>query len=44
MAEIRVAPERRSKAGLVVGLIVLAIIAAGLWYFLAGPGQAAVGG
>lgn len=43
MAEIRVAPQRRSKAGLVVGLIALAAIAVALWYFLAGPGQAVMG-
>lgn len=43
MAEIRVAPRRPRKL-LAVGLIVLAAIAIALWYFLAGPGQAVVGG
>ncbi|HET9453243.1 MAG TPA: hypothetical protein VFO66_03070 [Gemmatimonadaceae bacterium] len=44
MAEIRVAPQRRSRAGLVVALIVVVAVAVAAWYFLAGPGQAAVGG
>lgn len=43
MAEIRVAPQRRSKAlvWVLVAVVVIAAIAA--WYFLAGSGQAITG-
>ena len=44
MAEIRVAPERRSRAVLWVVLLVVVIAAAAAWYFLAGPGVGTVGG
>jgi hypothetical protein len=39
VAEIRVAPERRNRA--VVWIVVLVLVVAALaWYFLAGPGTA----
>ena len=41
MAEIRVAPQRRSRAVLWVVLLVLVIAAIAAWYFLAGPGAGA---
>lgn len=44
MAEIRVAPQRRSRAVLWVVLLVVVIAAVAAWYFLAGPGVAPVGG
>ena len=43
MAEIRVAPERRSRTILWI-VLVLVIAAVAAWYFLAGPGAATVGG
>ena len=43
MAEIRVAPQRRSKAVIWIVLLVLVIAAIAAWYFLAGPGQATTG-
>jgi type IV secretory pathway component VirB8 len=43
MAEIRVAPQRRSRSILWVVLIVLVLAAVAAWYFLAGPGVATVG-
>jgi hypothetical protein len=43
MAEIRVAPQRRSRA--IVWIILLVVVLAALgWYFLAGPGAAATTG
>ena len=44
MAEIRVAPQRRSRAVLWVVLLVVVIAAVAAWYFLAGPGVGTVGG
>jgi hypothetical protein len=44
MAEIRVAPQRRTRTVLVVTLITIAVVAAVVWYFLMGPGAAATGG
>lgn len=43
MAEIRVAPQRRSRAivWVVLAVVVLAAVA---WYFLAGPGAATTTG
>lgn len=40
MAEIRVAPQRRSRAivWIILLIVVLAVLA---WYFLAGPGAVA---
>lgn len=43
MAEIRVAPQRRSKAVLWVVLLVVIVAAVAAWYFLAGPGAGTVG-
>lgn len=40
MAEIRVAPQRRNRAVIWIVVIVL-IVAALAWYFLAGPGAGA---
>jgi hypothetical protein len=42
MAEIRVAPTRRSRpiVLIVIAIIVLAVLA---WYFLAGPGVTSTG-
>jgi hypothetical protein len=40
MAEIRVAPQRRNRA-IVWIVVALVIVAAVVWYFLAGPGAAA---
>jgi hypothetical protein len=42
MAEIRVAPTRRSRSVvlIVIAVILLAVLA---WYFLAGPGVASTG-
>jgi hypothetical protein len=43
MAEIRVAPQRRSRA--IVWMLVVAVVLAALaWYFLAGPGAASATG
>ena len=44
MAEIRVAPQKRSRAVLWVVLLVVVIAAVAAWYFLAGPGVGTVGG
>ena len=42
MAEIRVAPQRRSRA--VVWIVLLLVVVAAIaWYFLAGPGAATTG-
>jgi hypothetical protein len=43
MAEIRVAPQRRSRAIIWVVLAVV-VLAAVAWYFLAGPGAATTTG
>ena len=40
MAEIRVAPQRRNRAVIWIVLLVL-VVAAVAWYFLAGPGVSA---
>lgn len=41
MAEIRVAPQRRSRA--IVWIVLLVVVLAALaWYFLAGPGAGAI--
>lgn len=44
MAEIRVAPQRRSRSVLWVVLVVLVLAAVAAWYFFAGPGVGTVGG
>ena len=43
MAEIRVAPQRRSRrlVWIVLAVVVLAVLA---WYFLMGPGVSTAGG
>jgi hypothetical protein len=43
MAEIRVAPQRRSKA-IVWIIVAVVVVAAVAWYFLAGPGATATTG
>ncbi len=43
MAEIRVAPQRRSRSILWVVLVLVVIAAVAAWYVLAGPGVATVG-
>jgi hypothetical protein len=40
VAEIRVAPQRRNRAVIWIVLLVL-VVAALAWYFLAGPGTTA---
>lgn len=44
MAEIRVAPQRRSRAMLWITLVVVLVLAALAWYFLAGPGVNVIAG
>ena len=44
MAEIRVAPQRRSRSVLWVVLVLLVVAAVAAWYFLAGPGAGTLGG
>jgi predicted nucleic acid-binding Zn ribbon protein len=44
MAEIRVSPQRRSRATVVLIIVAIALLAALVWYFLAGPGAAAAVG
>lgn len=44
MAEIRVAPQRRSRAVLWITLVVVLVLAALAWYFLAGPGVNVIAG
>lgn len=39
MAEIRVAPQRRNRA--IVWIVLIVVLAALAWFFLAGPGVAA---
>jgi hypothetical protein len=43
MAEIRVAPQRRSRALVWLLLVIVVIAAVAAWYFLAGPGQSTTG-
>ena len=44
MAEIRVAPQRRSRVTVILIVLAIALLAALVWYFLMGPGAAAAVG